>query len=153
MGNEWSFTPDKSGELLLISDFRGMLFLKIFKDKILKSSTWQTFQLDYTIMSLQLKQVLSSKLITFAEQFKTTCQFQIFFFWSYWTIYLKNSKFQDTTKPSMGKMNAAQMIAHCCVTYELVYRKYSPQAWFVDATLLKTIVKKRLQNNALHKKP
>ncbi|MBK7340470.1 MAG: hypothetical protein IPJ64_10750 [Saprospiraceae bacterium] len=34
VGNEWSFTPDKSGELLLISDFQGHAILKkIFKDK------------------------------------------------------------------------------------------------------------------------
>lgn len=31
------------------------------------------------------------------------------------------NRLQSTTTPQWGKMNAAQMLAHCCVTYEFVY--------------------------------
>lgn len=31
------------------------------------------------------------------------------------------NRLQNSTAPQWGKMNVAQMLAHCCVTYEFVY--------------------------------
>ena len=47
-----------------------------------------------------------------------------------------------TTKPTWGKMSVSQMLAHCCVSYEMVFtEKYSrPNA--VTRWVLKTFVKK-----------
>jgi len=32
----------------------------------------------------------------------------------------------STTQPKWGKMNVSQMLAHCCVTYEMVYEDKHP---------------------------
>lgn len=61
-------------------------------------------------------------------------------------------KIQDTTNPQWGKMNAAQMIAHCCVTYELVYENIHPKPGLLMQLLLKTIVKKTVTGTAPYKK-
>ena len=61
-------------------------------------------------------------------------------------------KIQDTTNPQWGKMNAAQMIAHCCVTYELVYENIHPKPGLLMQLLLKTIVKKTVTGTVPYKK-
>lgn len=35
------------------------------------------------------------------------------------------NKLDSTTKPQWGRMNVAQMLAHCNVTYEMVYEDIS----------------------------
>lgn len=48
----------------------------------------------------------------------------------------------DTTQPNWGKMNPSQMLAHCSVTYEMVYTdKHTKPNAFVRA-MLKLFVKK-----------
>ncbi|PSL44345.1 uncharacterized protein DUF1569 [Chitinophaga niastensis] len=46
------------------------------------------------------------------------------------------------TKPNWGKMNVAQMLAHCNVTYELIYEDKHPQPNFFMKFILKSFIKK-----------
>jgi hypothetical protein len=45
------------------------------------------------------------------------------------------------TRPAWGKMNVGQMLAHCCVPYEMVYEDKHPKAGPVTRFLLRTFVK------------
>ncbi len=45
------------------------------------------------------------------------------------------------SQPLWGKMNVAQMLAHCNVTYELAYENIHPKPNFLVKLLLKTFVK------------
>jgi hypothetical protein len=44
--------------------------------------------------------------------------------------------------PQWGKMNAAAMLAHCSVTYEMIYTKKHPKPNFVLRFILTSFVKK-----------
>ena len=46
------------------------------------------------------------------------------------------------TQPKWGKMTVAQMLAHCCVTYEMIYENKHPKPNFLVRLMLKTFVKK-----------
>ena len=46
------------------------------------------------------------------------------------------------TTPEWGKMNVAQMLAHCCVTYEMLYEDMHPKPNFFMKLMLKAFVKK-----------
>ena len=46
------------------------------------------------------------------------------------------------TQPQWGKMNVAQMLAHCNVTYEMVFENKHPEPNFMVQLLLKMFVKK-----------
>ncbi len=46
------------------------------------------------------------------------------------------------TQPSWGKMSVAQMLAHCCVTYEMVYADQHKRPNALTMFILKTFVKK-----------
>lgn len=46
------------------------------------------------------------------------------------------------TQPSWGKMSVAQMLAHCCVTYEMVYADQHKRPNALTRFILKTFVKK-----------
>ncbi|WP_366185919.1 DUF1569 domain-containing protein [Flavobacterium ovatum] len=52
------------------------------------------------------------------------------------------NQLQSTTSPIWGKMNVAQMLAHCNVTYELVYEDKHEKPKGFKKWLLKTFVKK-----------
>ena len=41
------------------------------------------------------------------------------------------------TKPQWGKMNVAQMLAHCNVTYEMIYTDKHPEPNFFMGIILK----------------
>ncbi|MCR9064352.1 MAG: DUF1569 domain-containing protein [Cytophagales bacterium] len=45
------------------------------------------------------------------------------------------------TTPEWGKMNVAQMLAHCCVTYEMLYEDKHPKPNFFMKLMLKAFVK------------
>lgn len=47
-----------------------------------------------------------------------------------------------STQPLWGKMNVAQMFAHCCVAYEMVYTDKHPQPGFFMGFILKNFVKR-----------
>ncbi|MCW2118251.1 DUF1569 domain-containing protein [Flavobacterium sp. 7A] len=56
------------------------------------------------------------------------------------------NELKSTTKPNWGKMEVAQMLAHCNVTYELVYEDNHPKVTGFKKWLLKTFVKKVVVN-------
>jgi Protein of unknown function (DUF1569) len=56
-----------------------------------------------------------------------------------------------TSKPIWGKMNVAQMLAHCNVTYDLAFDKIAEKPNFLMKILLKTIVKKSVTNEVPYK--
>lgn len=51
-------------------------------------------------------------------------------------------KLTSESKPNWGKMNVAQMLAHCNVTYEMVYTDKHPKPNKFTNWILKTFVKK-----------
>ncbi len=56
------------------------------------------------------------------------------------------------TQPVWGKMNVAQMLAHCNVTYETVYTDKHPKPNFFLKFILKSFVKKYVVTEAVYKK-
>lgn len=46
------------------------------------------------------------------------------------------------SQPLWGKMNVAQMFAHCCVAYEMVYTDKHPKPGFLMGFILKNFVKR-----------
>jgi len=56
------------------------------------------------------------------------------------------------SKPQWGKMNASQMLAHCCVTYETVYTNKHPKPNFLMKFILKTFVKNMVVSNKPYQK-
>ncbi len=62
------------------------------------------------------------------------------------------NKITPETKPLWGKMDAAQMAAHCCVTYEMVYDNKHPQPNGFTKMLLKMLVKNMVVNEKPYKK-
>ena len=55
------------------------------------------------------------------------------------------------SQPLWGKMNVAQMLAHCNVTYELVYENKHPQPNPVMKLVLKLLVKKIVTSETPYK--
>lgn len=51
------------------------------------------------------------------------------------------NKLTPETKPLWGKMNAPQMLAHCCVTYEYIYDDIHPKPNAFKKFILKALVK------------
>ncbi|QNM86629.1 DUF1569 domain-containing protein [Polaribacter pectinis] len=51
-------------------------------------------------------------------------------------------KLTAESQPNWGKMSVAQMLAHCCVTYEMVYTDKHPKPNAFAKFMLKLIVKK-----------
>jgi hypothetical protein len=58
---------------------------------------------------------------------------------------------QPGSQPLWGKMTADQMLAHCCVTYEMLYENKHPKPNFFMKFILKTIVKKYVTGDAPYK--
>ncbi|MEQ1733907.1 MAG: DUF1569 domain-containing protein [Bacteroidia bacterium] len=57
-----------------------------------------------------------------------------------------------TTPAKWGKMTAPQMLAHCNVTYELVYDSIHPKPSFFMKFIMKTMVKKTVVNDVPYPK-
>jgi hypothetical protein len=53
------------------------------------------------------------------------------------------------TQPKWGKMSVAQMLAHCCVTYEMVYENKHP----APAGIMKLMLKLFVKNLVVTEKP
>ena len=51
-------------------------------------------------------------------------------------------KLTENTQPIWGKMSVAQMLAHCCVTYEMVYTDKHPKPNAFAKFMMKLFVKK-----------
>lgn len=56
------------------------------------------------------------------------------------------NKLTPATQALWGKMNVSQMLAHCCVTYEMVFENIHPKPNFFMRIILKTMVKKTVVN-------
>ncbi|TDE12785.1 DUF1569 domain-containing protein [Dyadobacter psychrotolerans] len=56
------------------------------------------------------------------------------------------------TLPDWGKMNSAQMLAHCSVTYEMVYESKHPKPNFLMRFILKMFIKKTVTGDAPYKR-
>jgi len=57
-----------------------------------------------------------------------------------------------TTKAQWGKMDAAQMLAHCNVTYEMDFENIHKKPGAFGRWMLKAFVKKAVVNEVLYKK-
>ena len=62
------------------------------------------------------------------------------------------NKLTPETKALWGKMNVAQMLAHCNVTYELVYENKIPKAKGLKRFLLTLFIKKTVVGDTPYKK-
>lgn len=56
------------------------------------------------------------------------------------------NKLQPNTTAQWGKMNVAQMLAHCNVTYEMLYEGKHPKPNSIMAFVLKLLVKNKVVN-------
>ena len=59
------------------------------------------------------------------------------------------NKLQADTQPLWGKMAVAQMLAHCCVTYEMVFEDKHPK----PNVLMKFVLKKLVKNSVVNEVP
>lgn len=62
------------------------------------------------------------------------------------------NKLDPNTQPQWGKMNAAQMLAHCNVTYEMAFENKHPKPNFLMLFLLKAFVKNTVVSEKPYKK-
>ena len=58
---------------------------------------------------------------------------------------------KPTTQPKWGKMDVGQMLAHCNVTYEMVYENKHPKPNFFMGFILKAFIKKVVVGEAPYK--
>ena len=56
-----------------------------------------------------------------------------------------------STQPKWGKMNVAQMLAHCNVTYEITFENTHPKPGKFKQAILKLLVKKGVVNDVPYK--
>ncbi|WP_339884170.1 DUF1569 domain-containing protein [Polaribacter vadi] len=56
------------------------------------------------------------------------------------------------TQPIWGKMSVAQMLAHCCVTYEMVYTDKHPRPNAFTRFMMKTLIKNIVTSEKLYVK-
>ena len=61
-------------------------------------------------------------------------------------------KLTSETQPKWGKMSVAQMLAHCCVTYEMVFTDKHPKPNAFTRFMLKAFVKKAVVSEKLYSK-
>ncbi|AEV32861.1 Protein of unknown function (DUF1569) [Owenweeksia hongkongensis DSM 17368] len=61
-------------------------------------------------------------------------------------------KLTPETQPQWGKMSVGQMLAHCCVTYEMVYTDKFPKPKGVVKFMLKVFVKNTVVGPAPYKR-
>ncbi len=61
------------------------------------------------------------------------------------------NKLTPETKAEWGKMDVAQMLAHCCVTYEYIYDNKHKKPGFPMSLVLKLFVKKLVVNEEPYK--
>lgn len=57
-----------------------------------------------------------------------------------------------TTQAKWGKMNVEQMLAHCNVTYEMIYENIHPKPNFLIRFVLKMFIKKMVVNEVPYPK-
>jgi hypothetical protein len=68
------------------------------------------------------------------------------------TVIQRINNLTPTTQGLWGKMTVAQMLAHCCVSYEMYYENKHPKPNAFVKFMLKTFVKKNIVNEVPYKK-
>jgi hypothetical protein len=56
------------------------------------------------------------------------------------------------SQPQWGKMNVAQMLAHCCVTYEFIFDNKHPKPGAIKQWLLRLFIKPSVVNEKPYRK-
>lgn len=67
------------------------------------------------------------------------------------TLIKRINALKPDTQPNWGKMNVAQMLAHCNVTYEMVLDNKHPKPNFLMKLILKLFVKKIVTSETPYK--
>ena len=62
------------------------------------------------------------------------------------------NKLTPASQPQWGKMSVDQMLAHCCVSYEMVYENKHPKPNALLKTVLKLLVKNTVVGEAPYKR-
>jgi len=62
------------------------------------------------------------------------------------------NQLKSDTQPQWGKMDVAQMLAHCNVTYEMVYEDKHPKPNFLMKFFLKSFIKNTVTNEKPYKR-
>ena len=62
------------------------------------------------------------------------------------------NKLTPATQPLWGKMSVSQMLAHCCVTYEMVYETKHPAPNRFMKMILKTLIKNVVTSETPYKR-
>jgi hypothetical protein len=62
------------------------------------------------------------------------------------------NKLHPITSPLWGKMTASEMLAHCCVSYEMAFENNHAKPNFLLRFILKTLVKSSVVNEVPYKK-
>lgn len=62
------------------------------------------------------------------------------------------NQLSTTSRPLWGKMSVEQMLAHCCVAYEMVYENKHPRPNFMMRFIMKTLVKKVVAGDTPYKR-
>jgi hypothetical protein len=68
------------------------------------------------------------------------------------TVLTRIDSLSINSRPQWGKMNVAQMLAHCCVPYEKAYEENPSQPGFFKKLLLNLLVKKFVVNEVPYKR-
>jgi hypothetical protein len=68
------------------------------------------------------------------------------------TVIARIDRLTPDTQPQWGKMNAPQMLAHCNVTYEMLYENKHPKPNAFIKLILKVFVKKQVVTEVPYKK-
>lgn len=68
------------------------------------------------------------------------------------TIIARIQQLTPQTQPLWGKMNVAQMLAHCNVAYEMAFENIHPKPGFLMRWVLKALVKPGVTNEVPYKK-
>lgn len=61
------------------------------------------------------------------------------------------NQLKSSTEPKWGKMNVTQMLAHCNVTYEMVYENKHPRPNFLMKLVLKFLAKQTVTSEKPYK--
>ncbi len=67
-------------------------------------------------------------------------------------IIIRINNLKEDSQPLWGKMNVAQMLAHCNVTYDMVYENMYPKPGFLVRLLLKSFVKSKVVSEQPYEK-
>jgi hypothetical protein len=67
------------------------------------------------------------------------------------TLVQRIDQLQPNTQAQWGKMNVAQMLAHCNVSYEMAYENKHPKPNFIMGFILKNFIKKSIVNETPYK--